>query len=1004
MFFPQQGDLQLIKSKVSKEIPQELADSITIALFRTYAYYTDRASRTGVQECLQADCLYPPYTSRLVDLYHNETSKPGLAPINAFVLVEWGSIMIQHAAQRGRDDFENYGLEVVQAHARALELLLSSMVHSKESVHKSAMVVTRRALRKAVRAIGEPVLDLVVKTLTAKGQPLGIKSASFLGILAGVCSRLPEGKVSLVKHKEAYYTFYLREILGSRTLVPKHLASAFGDFFRSFTTIEDLEKDIVPPLEKALLRAPEVVLNDLISPLFGSISQNIDVAAILANSLSKPLLSNLKFSNVSVRDGATSAFKVLIKRSQEQQALGKVVDEVLLPMSTSKLTADHRALHARILAMIPAIPEKSKAICEMLCTILAKEANDAALGSEIAALLSQFQYLPRENQEVIRIVASMCKKGLEDKRPGVRRQWLLGIGNALWEHHCGEAQKPPDSANLTKLEADCLPSFLKVTDEVIQSPFTAASAGLAVGPLITLGLCKNFVDSEAESIKAQIRKAKLTERMLSTNPKNATLFNPRVYTKLLEADYPWQIRALMASLADLKNSPERDVASAWSQAMISLIASNDRHEIREMAIAALTKAYIGNKLEVAEIMIKGLWTWYRHVEADERDTAATMVKSGTRRLHFVVRAICCPSTQSQHRLEASSNGTVQAQLIDMLVLCRPEIIPHVRWIDVCLRAGEDPGSIARRNAKKCLENVERCLCDRDGNPVSTNISLAAYNTAAELAFVSPDTIIPLLLGHIRRDLPVNEVSDCGPTEIAIARTSEDTAFIDVLSTQNQNYVTDKNSKDYDTMKWEEEMRSQIAKKKGQEKKLTAEEKAKINAQLTKEVSIRQYVRRLEQKLRNGIGFIHALAVGPPTAAIMWLGPSLQALTAVIEAGAAHLVGAAADEGYLACSNFVSSRLGSLRRFVGIATLRMLGSVLPPHLEQEPIKGLDPYPEAVSVTYVQQILSLVFCIAYISSASKGPLTRSLCFTFCRFWRSCSVKEESPEARKKRQTCS
>ena len=850
--------------------------------------------------------------------------------------------MLQHASQTGIEAFKYYGVKVVQAHARALELVSSSTLHAKESVHQSAILATRRALRKVLRAHREEALSLIVGDLTAKGQTLGIKGASFLGVLAGVCSRLPADIAPLAKQKQEYYAFYLREILGSRMLVPKHLASALNDFFVEFTTFEELRADLVPPLEKALLRAPEVVLNDLVSPLFGSISKSIDVAPILANNLSKPLLSNLKSSSASIRDGAISAFSILISRSQDQQALGKVVDEVLLPMSTSKLTAEHRDLHARILAMIPAVHAKAKNMCELLCAILSKEANETAVGNEVTALLCQFQQLPKDTA-VTKMVASTCMKGIEDKRPGVRRQWMLGVGLVLWEHRNEGSRKSSDNANLGKLETDCLPCFLKVTEEVVQNPITAVSSGLAVAPLITLSLCQVLLSSVSESTKATIRKAKLMEKVTSTNAKTATLLSPRVYTKLSEPDYPWQIRALLASSVELKNHVESDFALAWSQAIIHLISANDHTKVRDMAMCGLTKAHLENRMNIAKIMINGLWDWYENVEADEKDTAATASKAGTRRLHFVIRSICRPLGQGTYHPDESSKAVMQAQLIDMLVLCRPEITPQAHWIELCLRVGEDPGLIAKTNAKQCLEKVERCLSSHYDSPHASNIRLAAYNAAAELAFVSPDSIIPLLLDRINRDLPVSEILNCGPTETAIARTPEGTAFIDVLSSQKQKYMVDKNSKDYDTVKWEEEMRNQIAKKKGQEKKLTADEKAKVNAQLVKEAGIRQEVRNLEQRLRNGIGYIYALAVGPPTETIMWLSPCLQALTSVVEVGVARLVGDAADEAYLTCSNFVSPRLGSLRRFVGVATLRMLSSQLPPHLEQEPLKGSHPIP-------------------------------------------------------------
>ena len=942
-------ELQLTLVAGLQEFPKEAADQIIDLLFQTYSYYVDRPSRKAVQKCLQANALYPPCTSRLFELYEKECSKPGLAPSNAFVLVEWGSVMIQHAAHQGMSNFEKYGLKILQAHARVLELVLSTGLHSKTSVHTSAIINTRRALRKLIRGVGASAITSVVENLTAKGQPLGLKSANLLGILAGICARLKDGVALLAKCKEHYYAYYLREILGSRTLMPKHLASAFNEFFKSFITIEDLQKHLVPSLEKSLLRAPEIVLNDLMSPLFQSIPQDVDVANILANNLSPPLFAALKSSNTSVRNGAISAFDLLIAHSRDQKALGKIVDDLLLPMSTSKMAADHRALYAQVLAMMPAIPTKSRAICETLCNVLIKETNENAVGSEITILLRQFRSLAEVDQTVMKTVTRTCVTGLEDKRLGVRRQWILGIGELLWKNCCEETAEIVERGHVDKVEAECLPHFLRIAEEAIRNPIAAGSSGLAVGPLVAICLCKKILDFGSEMLKSTVRKAKLVDRILSTDPKSATLLNPRVYAKLSEADSTWQVRALIVSASESQSSPEGDLDIAWSQAMIYLIASDDHSRLRKMAMDALTVKYLENRADIARITIKGLWLWYRNVEAGKKDTAAAMAKTGTRRLHFVVRSICHTSGQDQLRQKGSGSEVMEKQLINMLVLCRPEVMPHVHWIEMCLRVGEDPGLIAKKNPKECLEKIRFHLSAQDDIDVSSNISLAAYNAAAELAFVAPDAIIPLLLDQIDRDLPVDEVLSCGPTEVAIARTPPGTVFIDVLSSQNQKYTVDKNSKDYDTMKWEEEMRSQIAKKKGQEKKLTADEKARVNAQLVKEAEIRQQVHTLQGTLRNGIGYMHALAIGPPTEAIMWLGPSLQALTVVIEAGAGRLVGDAANEAYLACSNFVSPRLGILKQFLGLATLRLLGSAVPPDLEQEPLKGLTARPNIVQLT-------------------------------------------------------
>ncbi len=255
---------------------------------------------------------------------------------------------------------------------------------------------------------------------------------------------------------------------------------------------------------------------------------------------------------------------------------------------------------------------------------------------------------------------------------------------------------------------------------------------------------------------------------------------------------------------------------------------------------------------------------------------------------------------------------------------------------------------------------------------SSAVKAAAFKAAAELAFVAPDVLTPRIVQLIQQDLDPKQLDKIGPTEAAIFRTPEGTAFVDVLAKKSQSYVPNKNTKDYDTMKWEEDLRSQLAEKRGQQKKLTPEENAKVNAQLAKEAAIRLQIRYLEARLIRGIGIVKSLATGPPTEAEMWVGPAVRSLLDIMGAGAGLILGHEATNSYLAIAERVSSRIGTLRPFIGIATLRALGiPQLPEALTQEPLGELitrvlyrlrfsgeqRPF-DTVSLTY---ILPLVFAV-------------------------------------------
>ena len=875
------------------------------------------------------------------------------------MLVELGSLFLPSA-------WKHEGGKSVLAFARLLDLCISS---GKDTVRQSALVVARRTIR---QLCGITTIATLVNQLSAKDQPLGKRTSTLLGVIAGVCARM--NKPALEAVKQQYYTFYVRDIIGSRQPVPRHIVTAFDDFFSNFATTADLGKEIVPALERALLRAPEVAL-ELLPDLVRSWPREIDTAEVFIKNLLKPLLSNVKSQNIVIRNGTLSGFAALAERARDGHCLDKIAEEVSGSLSKAA-SADQRLVYAQMLGHLPRQTSKSDLMSVVLTQTASKEPNEVALDAEVAALtvqLSSGLLSSSPNAQIIKTLIEAYTRGLGDKKPNVRKTWAVGVGELLWNVQKEERQnvnslnyksndtgkslaKQPNGtlqnshiqnpsilqdlhknssyseskAAMFQLIQSIAPKLLETFDEVLRNPLIAGQ--LAVIAFVATATLPTMPESLLpEAVKTKMRQSKVPDRALSA------LFNHRVYTKINAEDLKWVVRALDACASHIWKTKASDPSMArdvWAQTFIYMIsAAGIPIAIRNETISVLNVLYLKEPAITSEVIIEGMWSWYRRLEVMEKDTAALAAKTGSSNLYFVVRSIF-------PRLQNFDDAIMQGQLINILVLCRPEILPKVHWIETCLRVGQDPGKIVQANAERCLGKINNCLSSDAVQASSATINIAAYNTAAELAFVAPDAMLPLLVERIRDALPAEKVALYGPTEIAIARTPEGTAFVDVLSTKGQAYTIDKNSPEYDTMKWEAEIRSQIAQKRGQEKKLTAEERAKVNAQLAKEATIRREVHQLEKTLRDGVGFVHALAVGPPTDAGLWLGPSLKALTEAIVAGVGRLVGNAADEAFLACSKFVSSRLGSFKNFVGVATLRALGSsALPAELLEEPLKNL-----------------------------------------------------------------
>ena len=871
-----------------------------------------------------------------------ESSKSGLAPSGTFVLAEWSSILLQHAAD-DTDAWAQWGLDVIFSDAQLLELCLASK--ASRNLKHSAVVVTRRALRHVFGEnsnAGEDVLDKVIFWLTDKSQLLGLRGAVFLGVIAGVCARLPWRRSELESCKGHYYSFYVREIVGSRYATPEHIGNALADFFSNFTTSEDLNTVLSPAFEKALLRAPEVVL-DLLPLLVISLPSEIDLAQSLAESLLKPLLSNIKSQTLAIRNGAVLAFSVLLSRSRDNSFIDMVMNDVLTPLSTSKLpAAEQRALHARMLSQVPFLPSRSRSACEKITQVVIKEPNEMALGAEATALTHHFSPFVLSDVELTPVekidsILDAYLKGLSDKKPGIRKAWALRVGDILWST-IGQ------SANsiITQFVEATVPKLVEIFHELVLNPQGAGQSGLVVIAYVVTALPDVTLQAVwSQRLRSSIPKAKIHERALSS-AQETFLLNHRLYTKLRDKDeYVWLVRALEACSEKLMEIEDAlSTSDAWVQALLFLMTAADvPFSVRTQASTTMTDIYFRQPALIGKIVIDGLWTWYHSIEAGENDTAAAAAKTGTTKLHLALRSICPLPTDPRQRTFRLGVDVLQAQLINMLVLCRPEILPNTSWIDSCLRVGQDPGALAQSKGVQCLEMVESRRGFTRLGAAAPAIDLAANNATADLAFVAPNPIIQLVLEKIECDLFAETVRNYGATEAAIARTPEGIVFVDVLGKENQNLIVDKKARDYDTLKWEEEIRSQLAQKKGQERKLTPDEKAKVNSQLKKESAIRQEVRKLESELNRGIGLIKALATGPPIESAIWLGRSLKALLDIISAGASHIVGDTADEAYLACAGVVSSRLGGIRNFIGVATLRALGcSPLPAHLEQEPLAG------------------------------------------------------------------
>jgi hypothetical protein len=628
--------------------------------------------------------------------------------VNAFVLVDWCSVLLLESA-KSPERWSKYGLDIALANARVLETCVgTSSTRRGNRISDSALVSTRRALRAVLRseAIGRDALAKLVATLTAKGSAPAVGNAVFLGVLAGVSSRLPTVKPRFEGHKKEYYAFYVREIIGSRSQLPDHISNALSDFFKSFPTLDELRKEVFPSMEKALLRAPEVVL-DVVSPMVLALPETMDLSEVLLESMLKPLLSNVKSSNPMIRTGALQTFTALASRSRNEDVVAKIADEVLNPLKQAKVSgADQKVLHAQMLSALPQSISLSQKIPPAIAAVALKEPSEPAVLAEVSTMTTHLAFGLANGIALDKAVSDAFIKGMADKRVPVKRLWAIRAGDVWWS--LTDTQHA--QADIFAFCQATLPQLMEMWQDVIANPLPATQSGLVtVGHYVAALLLEKVRNSTDEKLTAIYKKSDVLLQSLAIQPKPSFLLNPKVYAKLsTEDDVVIALRALTAVAPFLaQEGSSLEIETAWAHAFIFLIvAQSVSSKAKSAAKQALTHAYLNVSPEkISKIMIQGMWSWYRSSERDDKESAAVAAKTGSDELAAVIGCFCLPP-ETLKKLEANIDKAVLgAQALQMMVLARSEIIPRVSWIDMCLRMGVDPGQLVQTHLQECISTI-----------------------------------------------------------------------------------------------------------------------------------------------------------------------------------------------------------------------------------------------------------------------------------------------------------
>ncbi|GBE83943.1 eIF-2-alpha kinase activator GCN1 [Sparassis crispa] len=923
-------------------------------LTQTYTRYIDAPSREAVEavgsELVRRDELRgtpdgEPESTKLgvteqifgwlsheVGLISKRASSHAAADM--FVLLSWCCGLYVTCLKANPNFAGTYAWDkMINVFAMLVDMLLDKSTRVKKSIQKSALVRTRRALRSCPQYLRD-VMNTLLALAKTSTSPLFV--VPLLGLSVDVTLHLKNLKDEQLKKvdptiKEDILAFYVSSVLMSRSPVTSHTSTALHDFVRTQVTEDDFTTLVLPTMEKALLRSPEISIG-VISEFVAAYSHAIEGDTF--RRLLTPTLNNARSTNTIVRNNATVLFKVLLERTPSPSDMELALNEVLsLPKAGKTAGPDHRLALYTMLAYVKPSTSISSTVVQSVLPLLAKETHDAAVLVLVASVTPHLVFCLRQNIAFPSEVTALVTKEMTNAKPVIRRAFSTLVGDTFWQ-----LSKLDSEASLMFARA-VLPAFETNLRSIASNPLNSivgslegyAALAILLGPFAHSGKFEDFIAHSAT-----------IQSLIATGSKPSFLLWDKVYHRLNAVeDETWLLRASEASLSFFKDELIQNEHACAMMGMIFLHLAIESHtpQIRRLVLTSL-ETLTANNPEVVNCVITAALTVYlsrpsTHKFPNDAGDEPNSPVNREGRLPAVLLASCGFADRCDQTIRQNS-------LVNLVVLAHhPLLCVHSRqtWIELCQKAHVDPHALVCARLDDILKKVMNAL-DSHAKTYHDVFAEAGYRAVTTLAFVSPQEVLPRIIEQIRADINPEEINSLSEMDLGVWSVPEGKTYVDVLALKDID-VPVKKGKGYKEAQWEAEVRKSLASKKGNAPAtLSKQDQALVHAQLEKESQIRTRVAVIKTKFDRGLNLVSSII----NAHVDEFRPYLSSVATLLLKGAfgngVALVGFNAFDRYLALSNTCSDRLDTLRTWIGVATLRSLGiNEIPEDYTVEPLNSL-----------------------------------------------------------------
>ncbi|KAJ3552008.1 hypothetical protein NM688_g4384 [Phlebia brevispora] len=923
-------------------------------LTQTYPRYVDSASRAAVEaigvELVRRDEVRgtPADTSgegrlgvaeQIVGWLWHEVHKFSKGPsahaaTDMLVLLSWACGIYTTSVQSNPDFTSSPAWSpLVGSMAILLDFLLDADVKAKPSVVKSALVRTRRALRTKLA-----LLPLVVKTAISRVKshtnPLSV--TPLIGMCVDVQLHIKGVKEEQTSSfaaevKSEVIDFYCSTILMSRAAVPNHVSIALHGFVSKFVTEPDLTNTILPTIEKALLRSPEISLS-VVAEFFVGYSQHVE--GDLFRRILTPALNSAKSSNAVVRSNSVQLFRAIVNKTTKSEDQKLALNELIaLPKAGKTTGPEHRVTLYTMLGHLIPSNTVSVNVLQTALPLLAKETHDHAVTTLASSLAPHLVYCLRNNLALPPDVLTLIPKEMNNSKPVLRRAFCSLTGDAFWTLGDLSTQTALDFATAV------VPAFENNLKTVVASP--AASPAGPLEAYVAVAILLGPFHRSGKFDDATNRNTNI-QSLLNAGAKPSFLLWDKVFQKVNDVqDEIWLLHAGEEVISFFAPELLKKGHACTLLGLVFLHLATDAQstEVRRSTLAVMARLTAKHPELINHLVSTALTTRLSTATPTKTTSASdegeTKAASSESRLcpFFLACAAFADSTDQPTR---------EPLLVNLVVIGHHPAVAgsgsRLPWIELCQAASVDPKELVEAYIDSILPKVLEASQD-----TAPGFAQASYHTVTTLTFIAPEVVIPHLVGQLRSDIDARKINAISETDIAIWATPEGTAYVDVLANKKVDAPV-KKGKGYKDAQWEAEVRKSLASKKKDagSATLSKQDLALVQAQLDKESEIRKHVENIKARLQRGLEFVHSLAIARVELHAHMASIIELLLNGAFSTAAVAFVGAKAFDAYLDLSRCCSERLDTFQQWVGVATLRSLQvEGVPEEMQVEPLNSLVP---------------------------------------------------------------